>query len=134
MPAMTFMATFNSNKFCLRPVNPGRFSRVYSFGKARHDQSDAIFLLYRGAAVEGKKNSGTSDWSEKYPTREILDEDIELRRVFILEEGDTIRHSAHDYLELEYNFSYCGPSNLSKERWFSFRFRTRGWILSTIRT
>jgi ribosomal protein S18 acetylase RimI-like enzyme len=62
---------------------------MYSFKKAQHDQSDAIFSLYREAAIEGGKN-GTSDWSEKYPTKEYLDEDLELQRVFVLEEGNTI--------------------------------------------
>jgi ribosomal protein S18 acetylase RimI-like enzyme len=62
---------------------------MYTFGKAQHHQSDAIFALYREATVKGNKN-GTSDWSEKYPTREFLDEDIELQRMFVLQDGDTI--------------------------------------------
>jgi ribosomal protein S18 acetylase RimI-like enzyme len=61
----------------------------YSFRKARRDQADAIFSLYREAMLEGKKN-GTSDWSEEYPTREWLDEDLELQRVFNLEAGTAI--------------------------------------------
>jgi len=61
----------------------------YSLGKAQRDRSDAIFLLYREAAVEGNKN-GTSDWSEEYPTRECLDEDIASQRIFVFEAGNTI--------------------------------------------
>ena len=62
---------------------------MYSFGKARCDHSDAIFSLYREVVIAGKQN-GTSDWSEKYPTRELLDEDIALQRLFILQEDNTI--------------------------------------------
>lgn len=61
----------------------------YSFRKAQRDQADAIFSLYREAMVEGRKH-GTTDWSEEYPTREWLDEDLELQRVFVLEAGTTI--------------------------------------------
>lgn len=62
---------------------------MYSFSKARPDQADAIFSLYREVVVEGERN-GTSHWSEAYPTRAFLDEDIESQRIFILKDGNTI--------------------------------------------
>ncbi|MBN2394498.1 MAG: GNAT family N-acetyltransferase [Anaerolineae bacterium] len=62
---------------------------MYSFRKARPDQADAIFSLYGEVVVEGEKN-GTSHWSEEYPTRVFLDEDIESQRIFVLEDGNTI--------------------------------------------
>jgi predicted N-acetyltransferase YhbS len=62
---------------------------MYSFEKAQHHQSDALFSLYREATIQGNKN-GTSDWSEKYPTREFLDEDIEVQRIFVRRGGDKI--------------------------------------------
>lgn len=65
----------------------------YTFRKAQRDQADAIFALYREATVAGRQN-GTSDWSEDYPTREFLDEDLALQRVFVLEAGPAIVASA----------------------------------------
>jgi len=62
---------------------------MYLFSKARSDQADAIFSLYREVVAEGQKH-GASHWSEDYPTRVFLDEDIELQRIFVLEEGNTL--------------------------------------------
>jgi len=62
---------------------------MYSFRKAQPDQADAIFSLYREVVAEGKK-TGASHWSEDYPTRAFLDEDIELQRMFVLEDGNTL--------------------------------------------
>lgn len=62
---------------------------MYSFEKARPDQADAIFSLYREVVVEGKK-TGATHWSEDYPTRAFLDEDIELQRIFVLQDGSTL--------------------------------------------
>lgn len=61
----------------------------YLFRKAQRDQAEAIFSLYREVIAEGQKN-GTSHWSEEYPTRAFLDEDVELQRVFVLESDTEI--------------------------------------------
>lgn len=66
-----------------------RWGDMVSFGKARPDQADAVFSLYREVVVEGRK-TGTSHWSEDYPTRAFLDEDIELQRIFVLQDGSTL--------------------------------------------
>lgn len=62
---------------------------MYSFSKARPDQADAVFSLYREVVAEGKKTGG-SHWSEDYPTRAFLDEDIALQRMFVLQGGTTL--------------------------------------------
>ena len=62
---------------------------MYLFSKARSDQADAIFSLYREVVAEGQKH-GASHWSEDYPTRAFLAEDVALQRMFVLEESDTI--------------------------------------------
>ncbi|MGC9396267.1 MAG: GNAT family N-acetyltransferase [Anaerolineae bacterium] len=59
--------------------------RRYVFKKARREQADALFSLYREVIDAGRRN-GTTHWSDDYPTREFLDEDIALQRIFVLEE------------------------------------------------
>jgi ribosomal protein S18 acetylase RimI-like enzyme len=62
---------------------------MYLFQKAHPGQSDAIYALYREATVTGNVN-GTSDWSDEYPTKDILDDDLRLQRLFILQENDEL--------------------------------------------
>jgi ribosomal protein S18 acetylase RimI-like enzyme len=57
----------------------------YAFKKARREQADAIFALYRDV-IDAGRQSGMTHWSDDYPTREFLDEDIALQRIFVLED------------------------------------------------
>ncbi len=56
------------------------------FEKATAADAETIFTLYQTAAVSGREN-GSSDWDDSYPTREILKEDLNQERLYVLWEN-----------------------------------------------
>lgn len=60
-----------------------------TFSQARLEDADAIFALYQRAMLAGRQN-GSSNWDEDYPTREFLAEDLALKRLFVLRDGETL--------------------------------------------
>jgi len=60
------------------------------FRKAVLEDENTIFTLYQAVKVKGKID-GTSDWDEDYPNKDILRDDLENKRVFVLiEEAEII--------------------------------------------
>lgn len=70
-------------------MQESQISPTLTFGKARPEDAEAIFALYRRAMVIGRQN-GSSDWDESYPTREYLEEDLALERLFVLRDGEML--------------------------------------------
>jgi ribosomal protein S18 acetylase RimI-like enzyme len=59
------------------------------FRKAVFEEEQAIFSLYNEVKIKGKKD-GTSDWDEDYPNRDILRDDLDNKRVFVLIDEEEI--------------------------------------------
>ena len=60
------------------------------FRKAVFDDEKAIFSLYKAVKIKGRED-GTSDWDEDYPNKDILRDDLENKRIFVLiEEAEIV--------------------------------------------
>lgn len=62
---------------------------MQKFRKALLNEENTILSLYHAVAEKGKKD-GTSDWDEEYPNQEILRDDLEKERLFVLVEEERI--------------------------------------------
>ena len=60
------------------------------FRKAVLEDENTILTLYQEVKVKGRED-GTSDWDEDYPNKDILRDDLENKRIFVLlEEAEII--------------------------------------------
>ncbi len=62
---------------------------MQQFRKALLEEENAIFSLYEAVKAKGRED-GTSDWDEDYPNKDILREDLENGRLFVLIGHDEI--------------------------------------------
>jgi len=72
------------------------------FRKAIFDEEQAILSLYNEVKEKGKVD-GTSDWDDDYPNKEILKDDLDNHRIFVLIDGNEIIAAISIFEEDEQN-------------------------------